>query len=467
MVNTYTLVIAVGNNVPGEATNSVTVNWVGAVTVTLTVTESVPSSSCSTTTSPYSVIINPTPTPTVSGNNTVCANDTRTYTTPFVLGNTYSWTVTGGTISGGSNSNSVIVIWGPAGTGTLQVTESAGCISISSPYNVTINTNPTPVATGLTSVCANQSGVDYSTPNVIGNSYSWVVTGGSIVSGGGTNSIIVNWGTAGSGSVTVTETILSSGCAITTAPTSVTIGPGVLMNAGADGEVCAGLPFNLAARGVGNATASNFTSLAWSGGTGVFSDMSNLNPVYTPAVGEVGNVTLTLTANGAGLCPAVVDQFVLTITPAPSANAGSDSEICQGNTFGFFSQVTPATASNFSSLLWTQSGGTGTIVNANSLTPTYIPSVGETGSITFTLTANSPGSCAPAVDNMLLTITPAVNVSAGSNAAICQGTPFDFSARATPATASNFNTITWSGGAGSFSNPNVLNPIYTPTAGET
>ncbi|MFN5005279.1 MAG: autotransporter-associated beta strand repeat-containing protein [Bacteroidota bacterium] len=466
--NTYTWVISGGTILSGAGTNAVLVNWGGAGTGTLTVTEAVPSSSCSTTTSPYTVIINPTPTPVVSGNNTVCANDTRIYTTPFVLGNSYSWSVTGGTISGGSNSNSVIVIWGSAGTGTLQVTESAGCVSISSPYNVTINPNPTPLITGLTSVCANQVGVVYSTPNVSGNSYSWVVSGGAIVSGGGTNSIIVNWGAAGTGSVTLTETILSSGCSITTAPASVSIGPGAVVNAGTDDEVCEGFPFNLATRGAGIATASNFTSLIWSGGTGVFSNPASLNPVYFPGVGEVGNVTLTLTANGAGLCPSVVDQFVLTITPTPTANAGSDSEICQGSTFGFFSQVTPASASNFSSLAWTQTGGTGTIVNGNTLTPTYIPGVGETGTITFTLTANSLGSCAAAVDNMVLTITTPPTVNAGSNAEVCQGPNFNFGTRGTTATASGFNTITWSGGTGSFlPNANTLNPTYVPGVGET
>ena len=316
-------------------------------------------------------------------------------------------------------------------------------------------------------MCANQVGVTYSTPNVSGNTYTWSVVGGTIVSGVNTNSITVNWSPAGAGSVLVTETITASGCTVATSPLPVTIGPGAVINAGADAEVCASSTFNLASRGVGIASGSNFASITWSGGTGSFSNATILNPIYTPGVGETGAVTLTLTATGIGLCPVVVDQMILTITPLPTANAGSDAEICQGSNFGFFAQATAATATNFSSIVWTKSGGTGTIINANTLSPTYQPGVGDSGIITFTLTATSAGSCVAATDNMVLTITIPPTVNAGSNAAICQGTTIDFATRGTPANAVNFNATTWSGGSGSFSNPNALNPIYTPGVGET
>jgi hypothetical protein len=62
----------------------------------------------------------------------------------------------------------------------------------------------TPAAiTGSTSVCANQSGISYSIAATAGLSYTWTVpSGASIVSGQGTASIVVNWGTA-NGSVVV------------------------------------------------------------------------------------------------------------------------------------------------------------------------------------------------------------------------------------------------------------------------
>ena len=51
-----------------------------------------------------------------------------------------------------------------------------------------------------------------------------MVTGGIIISGQGTNSITVQWTTAGPGSVQVTETVGGSGCSATATKT-VTVNP--------------------------------------------------------------------------------------------------------------------------------------------------------------------------------------------------------------------------------------------------
>jgi hypothetical protein len=467
--NSYTWVVVGGTIVSGVGTNSILVNWGGAGSGSVKVTEFIPASSCLTTTTPFAVTINPIPSPSITGNNNVCANDlNKIYSTPFTVGNTYSWIVTGGVISGSSTNNTVAVDWGASGTGTLQVTETAGCFTTTPIYSVTINANPTPVNSGSIAVCSNESGVVYSTPNVVGNSYFWSVSGGSITAGGGTHSITVTWGGTGTGAVILTETILASGCSITTPTKLVTISPGPLVNAGVDAETCAGIAINLNVRGAGIAIASNFISLTWSGGAGTFSSTSIANPIYTPAVGETGAVTLSLAATGIGTCLPVVDQMILTITPMPLVNAGSDAEVCQGTTFGFFGQATPATASNYGSVLWTKSGGTGTIFNANTLTPTYQPSVGEFGIITFTLTANSPGSCVAVADNMQLTITKPPVVNAGSDQEVCRNTTFNFSTQTTLATATNFSTIAWTTtGSGTFSNTSTLTPTYIPGIAES
>ena len=77
-----------------------------------------------------------------------------------------------------------------------------------------MNPLPTPVVTGPSPVCVSVAGNTsaYTTTNVAGHTYNWVVTGGTIVSGQGTNSITVSWTTAGAGTVAVTETITASGC---------------------------------------------------------------------------------------------------------------------------------------------------------------------------------------------------------------------------------------------------------------
>jgi hypothetical protein len=158
--------------------------------------------------------------------------------------------------------------------------------------------------------------------------------------------------------------------------------------------------------------------------------------------------------------------MVLTITPAPIVDAGSDEEICQGGSFNFALQSVLASASNFNSLVWTHSGS-GTLFNGNSLTPTYFASPSETGIITFTLTALGNGSCTVGVSTMDILITPAPQANAGSDAQVCEGTPtFDFSSRTQPASIAN-GTLLWThDGTGSLDDPTAVNPVYTVGAAD-
>jgi len=467
--NTYTWSVSGGSIVSGAGTNSITVNWGAAGAGTVEVTEVVPSSSCITTTPVYSVTINPTPAPVISGDNTVCANEQNViYTSPFTAGNTYSWNVTGGTINGPSTNNTVTVDWGVAGPGTLTLTESVGgCTTVTPVYNVTINPNPTPVIAGNTNVCRTETGVIYSTPQVVGNTYAWTVVGGTIDSGAGTNQISVTWTSAGTGSISVVETITATGCNTSASPLLVTVSPNPIVNAGSDHEICQGLAFNFATQ-TSPATASNFVSLLWTTtGTGVLTGATTLTPNYTPGVGETGAITFTLTADGIGTCVDVADQMILNITPLPTASAGSDSETCAGSIFNFSTQTTPASATSFATLAWSHTG-TGTLFNPNTIAPTYLPGAGETGTITFTLLATSTGSCASVSDQMDLVITPSPTVNAGGDAEICQGSNFNFSAQVPLATATNFASLLWTTtGTGTLTGANTLTPSYTPGIGET
>jgi hypothetical protein len=102
------------------------------------------------------------------------------------------------------------------GTYYIKGSTGAGCSDIK-PVVVTINPLPTPVITGPSPVCQtiNGSTETYSTPNIAGHTYNWVVVGGTIATGQGTNAITVSWTTAGAGSVSVTETITAGGCSAT------------------------------------------------------------------------------------------------------------------------------------------------------------------------------------------------------------------------------------------------------------
>jgi hypothetical protein len=102
---------------------------------------------------PVVVTANALPAPVISGPDPVCISSsgtTSTYSTQNITGHTYNWTVTGGTVSAGSNTNLVTVLWTTAGTGTVTVKEaisSSGC-SADAVKNITVN--PKPVTSAIT-----------------------------------------------------------------------------------------------------------------------------------------------------------------------------------------------------------------------------------------------------------------------------------------------------------------------------
>lgn len=64
------------------------------------------------------------PTPVISGNNISCNNSIQTYSVDAVVGDTYLWTVIGGTILSGQGTNSIQVQWNNATIGTVAVEQT-------------------------------------------------------------------------------------------------------------------------------------------------------------------------------------------------------------------------------------------------------------------------------------------------------------------------------------------------------
>jgi len=154
----------------------------------------------------------------------------------------------------------------------------------------------------------------------------------------------------------------------------------------------------------------------------------------------------------------ILDQSVNWLVcqvPAPTAFAGADDLLCTGGSY----QLT-GTVQNAGSFFWTTSG-TGSFDNAQLLNAVYTPGQQDiiTGKVTLTLTAYPLDPCAgSASSSFQLTIKNAVEADAGSNAAICQNKTHSLFGTVTQ--ASGYYWIT--SGDGTFSNPNILTPSYTP-----
>ncbi|MCU0378304.1 MAG: hypothetical protein MUC78_08590, partial [Bacteroidales bacterium] len=150
-----------------------------------------------------------------------------------------------------------------------------------------------PSINGSNTVCPNATGVIYSTSNVPGHNYSWVVTGGTISGGQGTNSITVSWGGTNPGTVRVTESLGGGQCSVTTPNFNVTIGD--IINPTITGSITVS---NLEGCSVGAAPAA-VTTVAALEGLGL-----NISDNCTP------DALLTVTNSDviAGTCPIVITR---------------------------------------------------------------------------------------------------------------------------------------------------------------
>ena len=89
----------------------------------------------------FVVTVDAVPAPYVSGEGLVCNNHTEMYDAEYHEGSTYTWEVTGGTITEGQGTHEVTVEWGEPGEGTVMVSEETanGCPGSSSTFPVTID----------------------------------------------------------------------------------------------------------------------------------------------------------------------------------------------------------------------------------------------------------------------------------------------------------------------------------------
>jgi gliding motility-associated-like protein len=455
------------NNSTLNATYTATAGEIasGSVTLALTTTGN---NKCNAVSDQMLIRFSTAPTVNAGTDQTVCKNN------PAVLLNGSVTIATGGTWSGGSgtfnpNASTLNSTYTPgaseitAGTATLTLTSTGNgtCSAVSNTMNITLSPSPLVSAGPNQILCANNPTANLNGSVSIASGGIW--SNGAGVFAPSTTALNATYtptvAEIASGSVTLTLTSTGNGqCNPVTGTVKLSFTPAPTVNAGTDQTVCA----NNAVVSL-NGIVTVATGGQWSGGLGTFTpNNTTLNATYTPTAPEIasGSVSLTLTSAGNNKCTAVSDQIIITFTPAPTVNAGSDQTVCKNNPAVLLNgSVTVASGGSWS-------GGAGSFApNANTLNATYTPSAAEitAGTVTLTLTSTGNGSCTAVTNTMNITLTPIPVVNAGPNQILCGNNP--------NATLSGSVTIAsggiWSGGAGSFSPSNTaLNAIYTPAAAE-
>jgi len=425
-----------------NASGQITISGLGAGTYT--VTASNPVTTC-TSAEVIIALTNPNaPNVTDIADQTLCGG---TYTLPAITGsnltNAQYWTATGGT-------GTVL----PVGTVISTIGTTSICMYSATPGGCsdeecfTVTINPVPVASAPANVCQGQTII--ASPITGG---SWAVVTGSTIVSVDNNGVVTG---LLPGVATIRFTDGTTNCPSNTV--SITVKAVQTVNAGLDQTVCSNSTVTLAGSRGGSAMAST-----WSGGLGGFSSTLSLTPVYTLGTGDVGTVSLILTAvDPTGICPDVSDQVIITIDQAPVVSAGLGQIICSNSTVTLGGTL-GGVASNPT---WSAGVGAGSFDNVNSLNAVYTPSQANinSGFVTLTLTTSDPaGPCTAVSSTVSITINPVATVSAGIDFVSCSGSPISLSG----VIGGSATSATWSGGNGTYSpDANSLTGSYMPTAQE-
>lgn len=213
----YAWTISAGGTITaGTGTSQIMVTWNTPGSQSLSVNYTSTSGCAAATPTTFSVTVNPLPASAgaITGTSVVCGGATGVIysTMPLTNAVSYVWSLPfGATIIAGANTNTITVNFNSnASSGNITVTGNNLCGNggTSAPFPVTVN--PLPAApgaiTGPTAVCKGSTAVTYSVaPIANATSYVWTVPAGvTIVSGGNTNSIIVDFTNLSvSGNITV------------------------------------------------------------------------------------------------------------------------------------------------------------------------------------------------------------------------------------------------------------------------
>jgi PKD repeat protein len=256
-----------------------------------------------------------------------------------------------------------------------------------------------------------------------------------------------------SGNYTVTLTVVSSDNCSSFENQTVIINPNPLADFIAP-DICDGYPLQFT--DISQAAVGTIISWNWDFGDPL-SDSSNLSNLQNPEhlFSAPGQFTITLIVESSSSCFDTISKSV-TVSPYPIVNAGTDAPFCESDTY-----TLSGSTLNTTSLHWTTLGD-GTIINPVSLQPVYTPGTNDkaNGIVKLVLTGYGSAACSgeTVTDTIQLSIDPMPVVYAGPYGAYCVKDPVQING----ANASNFSSLTWSGGDGTFNNPTIITPTYLP-----
>ncbi|HVD99351.1 MAG TPA: T9SS type A sorting domain-containing protein [Cytophagaceae bacterium] len=182
---------------------------------------------------------------------------------------------------------------------------------------------------------------------------------------------------------------------------------------------------------------------------------NTMNITVSPTAATGTGTIIVTSPLGSGTSPSNI-----TVQAKPIVSAGLDKTVCHNN-------PTTTLSGSFSGgatgITWNNGGGIYSPNNANpTATYTLSPTELTAGLAELIIISSGSGACASATDTVFINVTPAPTSNAGSPQSICENATATLNG-----SVSVGSNPTWSGGSGgTFSNPNIQTPTYTPGSGD-
>ncbi len=334
-------------------------------------------------------------------------------------GVSYAWSPT----TGLSNPNIANPVASPTTitTYSVTVTNATGCTAVD---EVIVDVHPLPIVSAGADkmICVGENTMLSATGGV---SYVWTPATGL------SSTLVPN--PIATPTTTTTYTVVATDANGCTGSDQVTVivGGNANANAGADQTICIGSSVQL--------NASGGVIYSWSPTTGL-SNPNIANPIANPIVTTTYTVTVTNTEGCIG-----TDQITVNVNENIIVHAGADQTICAGAS---------AFLNAAGGVIYSWSPATG-LSNPNIANPIATPAF----TTTYTVTATNAEGCT-GTDQVTINVNnDGIPISAGADQTICVGGFAQLS-------ASGGVTYSWSPATG-LNNPNIANPIATPTTTTT
>ena len=357
---------------------------------------------CCTDTTCVNIVVDPLKGPKIYCVSTLCAFDSSQYWTNATNCSSYIWTVLDANgmpvIFAGQGNDTISVDWGNGPQGTVSLTV-LGCDSTfcDDPTSVVVPIIPSSILiNGLPIVCQNATDT-YTVPKWISTYYNWIVTGGMIVSGQGSNTVTIQWGPGPIGTINLQYSSSFLGGLPAQDPDNCEGLGNLTVNIKPEFSVNG--PITACLYSTSGFSANPAGAYTWTITPVVpFTGQGSSSITATWSTGPGSYVVTAVPVSSSAFCNTSSSTVILVDELLPADSIAGSAQICPGETYTYHG-LTTQTGVGYS---WTVTGGMPNTFTGNPITVTW-NAVGPYSLSLQLFDINPPGCTSAAIS---LPITP-------------------------------------------------------------